>query len=104
MNLLNLITINRENIEKLQVKELAIISSQWTQENELYTATIEETSIKETDMADVSRDNVTYSIAEDAGVKSYTVEVEGGIKLFAESVPTDTIAGKYVVNRGVANG
>lgn len=110
-HLLNLITINKENIEKnankiekLQVKEFAILSNQWTQENEGYTATIIDATVTTNDMADVSIDNETYTIAEEAGIKAYTVELEGGIKLFAESIPTDTIAGKYVVNRGVANG
>lgn len=90
--------------QETEARAFTIGTNSWEQKGELYEAVIADERVTENDLADVAFDSSTYSIAEDAGVKAYTVEVEGGIKLFAESVPTDTITGKYVVNRGEVNG
>ena len=92
--------------QNLAPKPFSIETTAWVQNEatQLYEAIIEDNSITENDLADVVFDSTTYSIAEEAGIKGYAVEESGRIRLFAESVPSGLVSGKYVVNRGAANG
>lgn len=91
----------------LRVKTFSIPTSAWIQnvQTELYETTISDTSVNSYDNSDISFDSATYELASNAGVKGYTTEIQStGIKLYADSIPENTLSGKYVVNRGVANG
>lgn len=100
--------LNEQKVNKAEIapKPFNIETIAWVQNEatQLYEATIEDDSITENDLADVVVDSETYSIAEEAGIKGYAVEESGAIRLFAESVPSGLVSGKYCVNRGVANG
>lgn len=100
--------LNEQKVNKAEIapKPFNIETIAWVQNEatQLYEAIIEDDSITENDLADVVFDSTTYGIAEEAGIKGYAVEESGRIRLFAESVPSGVVSGKYVVNRGVANG
>jgi len=96
-----------EKINQIQVKTFTIATSAWTLNSttNLYEATITDTTVNSYDNADISFDATTYDIASEAGIKGYVTEIQStGIKLFAESVPSASVSGKYNVERGVANG
>jgi len=97
----------KANKQEIQVKTFTIPTSSWTLNSttNLYEATITDTTVNSYDNADISFDAATYDIASDAGIKGYVTEIQStGIKLFADSVPSASVSGKYNVERGVANG
>lgn len=96
-HLLLLIQDLQEKFDKEKPKTFNIANTEWTLENDTYTATISDNSITVNSMVDLSVNSTTYSIAEDAGMKAYADEVAGGLKLYADSVPSGTISGKYCI-------
>ena len=91
---------SRIPVVKNMVKTFSIAAAAWTQIDNLYTATITDADVTTTSLTDVAIDGTTYAIAEAAKIKPYTDEINGGIKLYAESAPTGIISGKYTISRG----
>ena len=91
---------SRIPIVKNMVKTFSIAVAAWSQSNGLYTATITDSDITANSLVDIAIDGSTYSIAETAKIKPYTDEIAGGVKVYAESLPTGAISGKYTINRG----
>lgn len=84
------------------VGSFSLATSAWEQNatTELYEAVILDNNVAATDLTDIAFDADSYDAAADAGVKPYTTEITGGIKLFADSVPESTLTGKYTINKG----
>lgn len=86
--------------QETEARAFTIETNSWEQKVELYEAVIADERVKENDLADVAFDSSTYSIAEEAGVKSYVTEETGKIRLFADSVPSGILSGKYTLSKG----
>ena len=86
--------------QETEARAFTIETNSWEQKGELYEAVIADERVKENDLADVAFDSSTYSIAEEAGVKSYVTEETGKIRLFADSVPSGILSGKYTLSKG----
>ena len=84
------------------VGSFSIAANDWSLNSTtgLYEATIVNSTITANDLTDIAVDAVTYDVAAAAGMKSYTTEISGGIKVFADSAPEGTISGKYTIMRG----
>ena len=81
-------------------KNVTVPTSAWTKGNTYYEALIVNNTIDENTFANVNFSLASIGVANDAGVLSVAETVNGGIKLYSDSIPKSNITCDYTVQKG----
>ena len=81
-------------------KDVTVATSDWTQGETYYEATIANDTIDEDTFVQVNFTVTSLSVATDAGVLGIAETVEGGIKLYSETIPESDLTCDYVIQKG----
>lgn len=80
--------------------EFSIAPNDFTQSGDLYQCTITNANVTASSAVIVNISKETMSVAEEASMKGYVTTANGSFTIYAESAPSGSITGSYLVFGG----